>query len=647
MWKEVVLAAAAILAPATVLALKGDPLPGEYNRNAWFVGYYGEYFRGHHSFPAVFSTSAHTGVAVPVFYGYVLFQITGVLSAYLGSALGIRLVVVATLAVHYLCVRWASRRLGAEAGLAVVAACCTTWATYSLTNLYNRFALAEFFAGATLACACCCWMVFLVRPRVHRSWSTGLASGLFLALAAGTHPITGLFAAPIFAAIYLLHWFLPAEDRPTLVRRHVLLASSFLLVGVILAPWLYAYSQLGRHIVIGQSYGINYLNIPTEIAILVRLFPLPADYHQLTPLGPQLGVPYLETQINVPLLILSLVLLLATTRRLSGGARWRLAGALLPLMLLGSAAFTLSVWPGAEAYAPKMARKIEFAYRLVGLVNQVLLVGFLTALAFRSGASGSESASPANTFWTRLRDYFTHSTRSAGHLFASTPAVGPACLAMVVTLAACGMTLKVLHGRAVVAPNHFPRDRSDPQYSELLRGYLFGVEMAYATPKDVPQLSKEEARVLPGTTFPVHSGRGFGNILPVKVIQDHDGYVRTSAVPFRWAQIRVDGEPVPAGAERVWIDESRSLPWMPAPRVAVPVSKGAHTIEYAFKPPLMWRILNVLSTCVLMGWIVVLLVEAAVWLLRSALRSKPVLAPVPIPLQASGAADEPESRVAA
>jgi hypothetical protein len=61
----------------------------------------------------------------------------------------------------------------------------------------------------------------------------------------------------------------------------------------------------------------------------------------------------------------------------------------------------------------------------------------------------------------------------------------------------------------------------------------------------------------------------------------------------------------------------------------------------------MWRILNVLSTCVLMGWIVVLLVEAAVWLLRSALRSKPVLAPVPIPLQASGAADEPESRVAA
>jgi hypothetical protein len=180
-----------------------------------------------------------------------------------------------------------------------------------------------------------------------------------------------------------------------------------------------------------------------------------------------------------------------------------------------------------------------------------------------------------------------------------------------------------------------------------LRGYLFGVEMAYATPKDVPQLSKEEARVLPGTTFPVDSGRGFGNILPVKVIQDHDGYVRTSAVPFRWAQIRVDGEPVPAGAERVWIDESRSLPWMPAPRVAVPVSKGAHTIEYAFKPPLMWRILNVLSTCVLMGWIVVLLVEAAVWLLRSALRSKPVLAPVPIPLQASGAADEPESRVAA
>ena len=67
--------AIAIIAPASLLLYSSEGGMSEYPHNIWFIAYHGEYFRTHHAFPITYETTDYTGVAIPVYYGCILFKI--------------------------------------------------------------------------------------------------------------------------------------------------------------------------------------------------------------------------------------------------------------------------------------------------------------------------------------------------------------------------------------------------------------------------------------------------------------------------------------------------------------------------------------------------------------------------------------------
>jgi hypothetical protein len=578
----------AVLAPFTFIwRVDQAPAGFEYELNTWFVGYNGEHFRAHGSFPETFQTSDRVGTTVPVFYGYLLFKVGGLLSLIGGAHLAVRLILGLCFASVYFTVRHALRRFRATEALAALAACAVCWATYPLTNLYNRFAFAEFVASSCLTCSCCLWAVFFLRPRAATGWPTALTAGFFLTLAAGSHPITGMLGLPFLVLVYLLQWTVPVVHRPDVRRRHAALAVSAGLALVVLGPWLFAYLKVGKELAISESFipGLGYFEGKDLTAALLRVAPVPMDYRDYNPEAPRLGVGHLDTQINVPLLLTgALVLLGGVWRALTWVQRVGLAWVLAPLAALGLAAFVVSVYrtgfDNSDPLFPKSLRflwKVQFAYRLVAPINLAVLLVLVAGLAYRRA------------------------------VVASAPRIGlaPVAVAIIGTFCATGFVVKLVHGRDSVSTHWRPARNSDPQYERWLLSHICPPARDYVTGL-APRLSDAESLDLAREPFSIGTGSEFGRVLPLRVDAPRAGFVGTQAVPFKWHTFRVDGEPVPQAQLRIWLDLSGRQTGYEALRVAVPVGPGEHTIEYAFTPPLVWSVLNALSPWVLTGWFAVL-----------------------------------------
>jgi hypothetical protein len=592
----------AVLAPLAFVWKVDVGMAGyEYELNTWFVGYTGEYVRHHHAFPETFHNAEQVGVAIPVFYGYLLFKIAGLLSLIGGPHLAIRIVIGACFAAVYLTVRATLRRFRATEGLAALGACAVCWATYPLTNLYNRFAFAEFFAASCLTCACCFWATFFLRPRRTTGWLTALTAGFFLTLATGTHPLTGMLGLPFLVLLYLLQWTVPVPERPGLVRRHAALAVSAAASLLVLSPWLYAYKELGKELAITPTFspGLGYFDGGTVTATLIRLSPIPIDYQNYNPASERLGVAHLDTQMNLPLAAALLVLVAAVARPWPWGRRARFVYAAAPLAALGLLAFAISVYrtgfaPGAEMLYPKFPTflwKFQFAYRLVAAINLSLLLLLVAALAYRRAVAGSGPAARVG--------------------------LAPFALGAIAALSATGLAVKLVNGKASVAAHGLPLRNSNPAYEKWLVAHPCGSARDFVTTLE-PVLSAEEAVRLTPRPFAIGTGDDFGRPLPLRVAGPADGFVGTQTMSFKWHAFLVDGAAVPADRVRVWNDARPDRPTVfDVRRVAVPVPAGEHTIEYAFAPPRAWSVLNAISPYALACWCVGLVTA---WLRHAALR---------------------------
>ncbi|AWM41064.1 hypothetical protein GobsT_03370 [Gemmata obscuriglobus] len=611
-----VVGAVAVSAPVLVL---WDPALGfgtDYYVHAWMVGYQGEAWKATRSFAPVFNSAPEVGTPLPVFYGGPLYKLGGLLSAQWGCHVALRLIVLLSLGVTYPVVRQTARAFGAGVWFATATACSVCWATYGLTNVYSRTALPEFFANAMLTCSCCLWAQFFFRPGAAVRWPAALAAGLCLALAAATHPITGLLSVPVVGLIYVAHWSVPAARRGGLVRRHVPVLAAAALTCAVLAPWLYAYHRLGSQIVIsaGGPGDSDYLGLTARTLVWVRLFPLPFDYNHLTPGAPALGTPHLDTQVSLPLLGLA-VLALVSAYRTAPHARRRLAAGAGAVALFGLFVFALSVSPELNAALPAAARalvgKVQFAYRLVATVNIAFLILLLLGLAFRAAAPG---AAPQNEW-----------------------AGGAVALAVLFTLAACGLVQKSVNGRAAGWKQTSAEHASATRVRWIETTHC-GAGWAYFTPNCVSALRADETARVHAVAFPVGTGERWGEVGPVRTTFAAAGYAGTQAVPFRWSTFRVDGAPVPEWELRVW-EDPRYATGPAALRVAVPVPAGEHTVEYAFTPPRKWRVLSQAADGVLVGWgLIVACAPLANRLRRPAAGGAAALAPLPTPAEPRPAA---------
>jgi hypothetical protein len=543
-----VLSCLAVLFPCLLLVPSRWGFYADWVNHLWLIAYFGNYYRNHGSMPAVVNTPQIAGEPVAIFYGYLFYPLLGWLSSWMGPHGAVRLAVVGTLGLQFFVVQLVLRSLGSSRSLALASACLVTWATYPLTNLYNRSALTEFFAGAWLTSATCYWFCFLRAGTLRAMWAFGLGFALCSLLVAGIHPLTawmGVCLSPVLVVGGLL------ASRGDHLRLRLLILSGIGLGTILcLAPWLYATARFQRDFAITASPLLLAVSGIDQWAI--RFFPLPLDMRCVWQNPLELRTPYLDAQVNVPLLVLVAVCLVQMI--VSGTRRPRaldvsilvLTGAYLGLCVL------LSLYPvGPFHDLPKPFKMVQYTYRWVNQINLALLICLCMVLLVRAR---SGPAMPPRRF---------------GGIF----------LGCLLTWAGVGVVVKLEHAyfiyQAFYAKVNY-RLQAD-QRADLPPTYYGKGD--YSTPALYAAVRSTNPRI--SGHFNVDSAAAYGTPQPLRIVADRPSTLVTSVEAFPWNKLYVDGHAV--------------SPQVQGMLQAIPVAPGEHVVVYRFEPDRLWAGLTRLS----------------------------------------------------
>ena len=241
----------------------------DWKNHLWLIAYNGEYFHRHWSFPITLNTEQVAGIPYPVFYGYLFFPAAGLISAFTGGAFALRII---CSLVFLLQVRQVNRTVEMMAGNRLIGAAVTilvSFATYPLTNLYNRTAIPEFIAASLVLSVCMMWLRIVQMDDTHRRRRLTFGAALTLAFAMGTHPITAILGGSVVGLLILT-----CRTRNLLKTLGVAAA----LIVIVMAPWIYAVARFGRKVQI--SGGWIYVFTNSVDRFITRFSPLPWDHVQ-------------------------------------------------------------------------------------------------------------------------------------------------------------------------------------------------------------------------------------------------------------------------------------------------------------------------------------------------------------------------------
>jgi hypothetical protein len=559
---RILLLAAGVLAPLMLLFDPTAAFYGDWDVNLWLVGYQGEFFRDHGHFPAVLSLNSAVGLPVPVFYGYLLYPLLGFLASGVGAALALRLGCVLLLTLEGYALLCAGRSVLRDRRMAWAVAACVLWSVYSLTNLYNRSAVAEYFGGgffvAAMAFAIAAASEFSRARRRRYVWLAGLCAVLTL----GSHPPTALLAAPCLAALALLVAVGCLRRAQPISRAVALTLGAPLALGaLILAPWLYASIRWNRKLgIIGHYGGLSFYGERSD-SLLGRLSPLPYDGLSVRQGTAGVATPYLEAPLIAGLgvlLLLNLILLY----RLRGGTRRALptawdgaAAAALVAAVVGCGLFTvLSLCPPLAAQFRFLGPYVQFAYRLVSFSNGALLVAVL--------ASGALVA---------RQDGFVR--------FARLTAIGGL---VALGLAAVGLGIKLDHAALVEWQCRAPEYSVAGPKAGLVTGDFGRFAGNYATPLRYRELKPAEAAAALRLDLPV-DGRcaSFGAVAAKSLTAPVAAWALTNIVAFPWNDLWLNGRRIPA---RELARQGNFF--------AVRLPAGPATLRWAWRPDPYWAALH-------------------------------------------------------
>jgi hypothetical protein len=556
----VALAILAVLLPCLLLLPpRWGGFATDWGNHLWLISYFGEYYRAHGQMPAVLNTPQVAGEIVPVFYGTLFYPILGWLSAWVGARAAVCVAALVTLAVQFLLVHRLLRSLGTTPGLSATVACLVSWSTYAITNLYNRSALTEFYAGAWLVCAACHLVLFLRAAAPRAQVAQALGAGLFFTLAAGSHPITGFMGSCLFAVLVVTGLVAIRGDQ--LGRRCLILGAVGLAVALCLGPWLYATARYSRALLL-VTHNKPIVAIAGIDEWWVRLFPLPLDARCLRLDGALVSTPYLDAQLNLPLLVVCAACLAGMLGTLRRAGPARLAVLAVLAAYVGFCVFLSLSSTVQIRYLPKPFNMVQFTYRWVNQINLALFLVLCLALLIR--ARGFASPVP-------LR-------------------VSGALLCGVLAWAGAGLLVKLEH--AYIGKT-LSRELAYPPAAELPTTF-YGLS-AYSTPGFYRALDPDESTTRADLKV---GGDRFGTPQPLPVATDRARLVVTSVQAFPWNRVYLDGRPVPPGdvqlATRCMQPDDGGTPkgWI---LQAVPVPAGEHVIEYRFEPDRTWRLLWLVS----------------------------------------------------
>jgi hypothetical protein len=573
----------------------------DWFNHLWLIEYSGEYIKDHGSIPPTLLTTTLVGIPVLIFYAGKFYAVTGLISAFVGSAIAFRIVALLVLLLQFWHVERAVRSTTQIKALPLVVATIVTWGIYPLTNLYNRSALTEFVAVALLTAsgACLFVLIFQLQNGV-KSYYDVVAFGLFYVAAALTHPLTAMFGC-----IFLLPMGLVAF---AVMRRPWLIAVggfSAIMCALVLSPWCYAVRRFSHALLLtNPAYMKNTFRkagfFPDSIdSLWSRLSPLPVDFRSILK-GTDVSTPYLDAQIMFPVIVLLGGLAWVWCRRNRGSpVETRV---LLILILCLSAVFcslflAVSVDPNLAEIFGGVFDVLQFPYRLTTYVNLELLICVLALAGL-------------------LRDS-SENAKVDGRL-------NKAVLGTSVLISLCALESKLVHASAVRSVEPItkilwlsqalgPQWTNGPgghwypgmpnQESELIRlpvlfyGYsAYTVTEGFAT-KPASGASEE----LPIFFLPNDSTH-FGRLDRIEVDLTKPTLVITNVQAFPWNRLIVDG--VKQDLSRVATTPARAFSNGTQPVVeTILLPAGKHVLEYRFSPDLAWRILDRISWIALVAWV--------------------------------------------
>lgn len=368
---------AAILFPALFLLQVRADFNSDWNNHQWMINYFGEYFRNHTCFPIFVNTQEVVGMPNTLFYGYFFYPLFGFFSSFLHAGFVIRLFVFFAFGLQFYYVRRVLTVDILPRFFSFVIACMTIWTTYSLTNLYNRSALTEFFAVSMLTCSFLCWVCFMREKEPARKKLELWTFFLFFILALGFHPITALCSSLFYAFL----WIQSRKEIP--YKKIAYYALFFIFCSLfILLPWCYLSFYYSFETRISNAYyGNPPWSAPESIdAWFTRFFPIPFDIRLLRANLWSISTPYLDAQINLPLLIM--VCLTAFWVFLFTSQKKEFFKT-LSIPLFSFFFFTgLSLSPSMNEHMPRLYRMVQMIYRWISYQNLSLL--WIAICLFRS-----------------------------------------------------------------------------------------------------------------------------------------------------------------------------------------------------------------------------------------------------------------------
>lgn len=528
----------------------------DWSTHVWLTSYYGEFFKQHHGFPEVVHTVELAGMPYPVFYGFLLYPLLGLISSFTDPHAAVRLAVAGV----FLLQTWQVFRLVNQTSdsrrFGLLTAALVSWSTYALTNLYNRGALNELIAVALLTaaiCAVCRAALLPAGPGRFPPFMTGL---FCYVLATGAHPITAVFGGIFFGLVAGSIWIF-APDRNQLTAWF---SAGALAGAVVVSPWAYVVLKFGSSLYVSRYYTAELIYWPATIdSLATRLMPFPYDRRMVEdPQLSRLASPYLDTQVTAGLLILSifltLLLLLARRRRLP----LQRAGTSLVVTCWGLflVILAMSVSP-VLGRMPDLFRNLQFAYRLVSYLNLALLLVIVGGLAALSTAEARKLVAR----WS------------------------PHVLGVTLALAAFGLVLKLQHGRV----NQSLAAKVSGSSALRQPDGFYGVN-AYAITSSTPD-ETAAATPLPPLFLQVGTGPEFGRMAPLRVNLPGPELRELRVQPFPWNELRLNGRILAA-------DRAPDSPTGPA--VSLPA--GENEITYAWQPDRTWVGLILLSRTTLLAW---------------------------------------------
>jgi hypothetical protein len=567
--------------PLAWLALLEKSFYTDWNNHLWIIGYTGEYFRHHFSFPLTLNTDQRIGITFPLFYGTLFYPLAGIISAFTGAAIALRLVLFAVMWLQASEITKLVRTVYSDRYVAWAVAGIVSFGVYPLTNLYNRSAITEFVAASLLVSACSLWLR-AIYTGLPRGWVSASLAWLLVVLSAGTHPITALVGGAFWGLLVVGSLF-TTSDRRFAIRMTLAHVVASLLV---LSPWLYVTLKFYKHLMM-STFSQQVVVFSDSIDLpWSRLLPIPFDIRPLFPASfSPFSTPYLEAQINFGLLIAVCFLGFYSYTKLRTGNMSMTAELIAVAVCLGVALLVLycSVSTHLWLAAPSFLGMIQFAYRLVTYCDLLLYLAVVLLL------------STISKFRVEIRNKLQ------------------ICLAIALVLMAQSVLIKFAHAASVQTNNRVPGTGLFENRRALtqLPGSFYGLDGYVSREGFAPNLHG-----IP--TVRLHSKGGVDFGTPESALAGPPGWFATNIQAFPWNRLVLNGKAVPKAATHISSDTILSPLEFPAMAVMNFIddtlaarTDSAHTlIGYRFVPHRSYLVFRFVSGAILISWSAILLIGA-------------------------------------